>query len=110
MNGDWWCPTCKFTIWGSKAKCLKCGYPKPQIEKVSKPKIVYWQEGDNDTKWDRFGPFSCLKGGYYGKKLTEEPEGLKYPECGCNHLSHCPERHHLNGCHCYTCRGKTHKW
>jgi hypothetical protein len=28
-KNDWYCPTCKFTIWGSKPKCLKCGHLKP---------------------------------------------------------------------------------
>jgi hypothetical protein len=51
-----------------------------------------------------------LKGGRHGEKLANEPEDLTYPHCGCNSLEHCPERHHVPGCRCYTCRGKSHKW
>jgi len=104
-QGDWWCPTCKFTIWGSKLACQKCGHLKPEKEK-----IVDWKEGDNDPKWDKCGPYSYLKGGRHGEKLANEPEDLTYPHCGCNSLEHCPERHHVPGCRCYTCRGKSHKW
>ncbi len=101
-NGDWWCPVCEFTIWGSKPKCLKCGYLKP-------PAIDYWVLGNSDPKWDRFGPYSILKGGYDGTALPDEPKNF-FPRCGCSHLQYCPRRHHLDGCRCYTCRCKTHKW
>lgn len=113
---DWWCPTCKFTIWGYKPVCLKCGYVKPletinvKPLEVQKVKPDCWEPGNTDPKWDEYGPFSYLKGGYSGKELPGEPPGLKYPLCGCNHLSNCPKRHHKNGCACYTCRGKSHKW
>ena len=104
-NNDWWCPTCKFVIWGSKPHCYKCNYLRPP-----KPIFIYWTPGDNDPKWDAQGPYSVLKGGYYGDLLPGEPQGLKYPQCGCKHLMNCPVRHHKEGCHCYTCRGKPHKW
>ncbi len=26
---DWWCETCKFKVFGSKSKCLKCGTVRP---------------------------------------------------------------------------------
>ena len=116
-KGDWWCPTCQFTIWESKAKCLKCGYAKPDSfnEKkinmtVEKTISSYWKPGDNDPKWDRHGPYSILKGGYYGEALPDEPSNLKHPDCGCGHLEWCPKRHHRDNCRCYTCRYKTHKW
>ena len=115
---DWWCPTCQFTIWGSKPKCLKCGYEKPKkVTKVEPPKFSnppkseeYWTPGNTDPKYDRFGPYSNYKGGYYGDRIEGEPEGLIYPNCGCDHLEYCPKRHHQEGCNCYTCRGKPHKW
>lgn len=88
---DWFCPTCEFTIWGSKPKCLKCGYDKPKN---------YWVQGDSDPRWERCGPYSILKGGYYGDRLTNEPENLTYPNCGCKEPENCPKRHHLAGCCC----------
>lgn len=142
-ENDWWCPTCKFTIWGSKPKCLKCGYVRPSVQSptnatndstgvanaimqsmresfgfgrgtqsVSTPIHTqhYWKPGDTDPKWDLNGPYSILKGGYYGEMIPNEPVGLKYPECGCVHKQYCPKRHHYNDCRCYTCRCKTHKW
>lgn len=122
-KNDWWCETCEFMVFGTKPKCLKCGEEKPKKAKVSekpkkvkdevseKPKkIKKWKPGNTDPKWDRFGPFSCLKGGLYGEALDNEPKDLEYPTCGCNHLQHCPQRHHIKGCKCYTCRGKSHKW
>ena len=116
MNGnknDWWCDTCKFKVFGSKLKCLKCGTSRPA--KVSKPVELkpppeYWKPGDDDPKWNERGPYSSLKGGLYGERLEGEPEGLQYPKCGCDHLQHCPKRHHEVKCNCYTCRGKAHKW
>lgn len=104
-SGDWWCPTCKFTIWGSKDRCAKCGYLKP-----SPPAPSYWTPGDEDPRWNSLGPYSILKGGYYGDALPDEPLGLIYPKCGCNHKEDCPKRHHLSDCRCYTCRFKPHKW
>lgn len=101
-KGDWWCPTCKFTIWASKAKCMKCGYNKPKKE--------YWTPGNTDHKWDKFGPYNYMKGGYYGEKLDDEPDDLKYPNCGCKSYEYCPKRHHKDTCRCYTCRLKPHKW
>lgn len=101
-KGDWWCPTCKFTIWASKAKCMKCGYNKPKKE--------YWTPGNTDHKWDKFGPYNYMKGGYYGEKLDDEPDDLKYPNCGCKSDEYCPKRHHKDTCRCYTCRLKPHKW
>lgn len=119
-KGDWWCPTCKFIIWESKPKCLKCGYVKPIKSKIDTtqstnvilqtPTLSYWTSGDADPKWNRWGPYSYLKGGHYGQLLPGEPPDLKYPNCGCDHLMNCPKRHHNTNCRCYTCRGKTHKW
>jgi hypothetical protein len=118
-KGDWWCTTCKFTIWASKPQCYKCGMLRPEhslkIEKKLMP-IVIKQERDNwesfpeDPKWNTHGPYSSLKGGYYGKAISGEPEGMIYPACGCDHLSNCPKRHHQSNCTCYTCRYKSHKW
>jgi hypothetical protein len=120
---DWWCPICEFTIWGSKPKCRKCGYinplqPSPTSDKKQvieppsdiRPVIEYWVPGNSDPKWDKFGPYSILKGGYDGTALENEPANLKHPNCGCIHLQYCPRRHHNNECRCYTCRCKTHKW
>jgi len=70
----------------------------------------YWKPGDNDSKWNIRGPYSIIKGGYYGDPLPDEPAGLIYPDCGCTHLQYCPKRHHKLDCRCYTCRFKTHKW
>ncbi len=108
-SGDWVCPQCNFVIWASKLKCLKCGSPKPVVISDAtryniKPKEILKLDPD------RYGPYSYAKGGYYGEPLSGEPEGLKYPKCGCSHLENCPKRHHVFGCRCYTCRGKTHKW
>lgn len=86
--GDWKCPTCQFMIWASKPKCLKCGF----------------------DRLDLYGSYNYLKGGYYGEALPGEPANLIYPCCGCDGLINCPQRHHEPGCHCYTCRGKPHKW
>lgn len=114
-KNDWWCPTCKFTIWGSKPKCFKCGYMNP-VKQIDPPKpisiipIDYWKPGDVDPKWNKYGPYSYLKGGYDGKCLPGEPDNLKFPHCGCNHLMNCPKRHHVSDCNCYTCRCKPHKW
>lgn len=111
---DWWCPTCQFTIWGSKPKCLKCGYEKPKketkMEINSTKSREYWTPGNTDPKYDEFGPYSILKGGYYGECIEGEPENLRYPNCDCNHLENCPKRHHREDCSCYTCRGQTGKW
>jgi hypothetical protein len=110
-KGDWWCPTCEFTIWGSKSKCSKCGYEKPAVVTAQKrEEVAHWKSGDDNPEWNRFGPYSTMKGGYYGNLVPGEPEGLKYPRCGCDHLQHCPKRHHTEGCNCYTCRCKTGKW
>lgn len=106
-SGDWECPTCKFTIWGSKPKCLKCGSFKPVAVAKS---IDYWTPGNMDQKWNQWGPYSRFKGGYYGPPIEGEPPDLKYPNCGCKHMEDCPKRHHETACKCYTCRNKSHKW
>ncbi len=106
---DWWCPTCKFTIWGSKSQCLKCGHPKPR-KPVVVEKINYWTPGNTDPKYNNYGPYSIRKGGYSGPGEPDEPKDLKFPQCGCKELQYCPQRHHETGCRCYTCRGKPHKW
>ena len=51
-----------------------------------------------------------MKGGYHGKRLPHEPADLMYPNCGCSGKKNCPKRHHQDGCRCYTCRNKSHKW
>ncbi len=111
-KGDWWCPTCKFTIWASKPKCLKCGHKRPKINKtyIQSKKVDCWTSESTDLKWDKYGAYNYLKGGYYGKKLDDEPDNLEYPNCGCNAKQNCPKRHHKDTCGCYTCRGKPHKW
>ncbi len=32
VNRDYWCPTCKYMCFGSKPKCTKCGFPRPEKE------------------------------------------------------------------------------
>src|SRR5437868_6950937 len=110
---DWWCPTCQFRVFGSKPACLKCGYQKPKPAASTHIVNAYSRPAPHPPiviDRERFGPYSYLKGGYYGARLEGEPEGLRYPHCGCQGYDNCPERHHDQGCGCYTCRGKTHKW
>lgn len=104
-QGDWWCPTCEFTIWGSKSKCSRCGHAKPAKSMENMEDVL-----EISPSTDTHGPYSTSKGGYYGDPIPGEPLGLTYPNCGCTHLEWCPKRHHKVGCQCYTCRYKTGKW
>lgn len=107
-RGDWWCPECKFVIFASKPRCKKCGFarPPPSTRGQWSPSQL-WTPGDTDERWDRAGPYSTLKGGYFGDRLPGEPADLIYPECGCHPFSCCPQRHHGPLCRCDGCRGET---
>lgn len=107
---DWWCPVCKFTIWGSKPNCFKCGQARPTPVGPAPVPVGPTTNVALEIDQNMHGPYSFLKSDYYGPAIPGEPEGLRYPDCGCTHKMYCPKRHHAPDCKCYTCRCKPHKW
>lgn len=57
-QNDWNCKNCNFIVFGSKAKCLKCGAPKPNTSNLKNTAYndsanLMWEQIEK-AKWDSY--------------------------------------------------------